>query len=538
MAIDDLNLSLLVLVGLRLIAFIVFAELYLQKRENRYAFISLGWLLYMVGPLVAIIGNAVLGQINYRIFNFTIALGSLLLLEGLVLYYHCISLSRLAVLLFTVAAGLGVVSLLLPQFIHILAVAVQFGLVAIVLVIVLVKRKWFISVGGRNSYLWLMPFLILTLVHAFGFNFFLSSIPLSLRFYLTYLINLVLFVFLLHFDKFQSSQQLQASEERYRQLFQNANECLFVAQQGRLVFFNDMTLKTLGYSASELRQLELTEFIHEDDREMVMNRHLDRIQGKQIPDQYQFRVVKKDKQIRWGELNSVFIEWEGEGATLNFMTDVTERKKAEEMIRTSLKEKTILIDEIHHRVKNNMQVIASLLRLQMVRENDQRIKNVLRENQGRVYAMSAIHESLYQSEYLSEIDFRTYLARLLQMLLQTYSIDREKITYEIDSPDIKLGIETANPLSLVLSELISNSLKYAFPDSECGRINITMRKLNNSKAELIVKDDGIGMPEYFDWEDTQTLGLQLVRNLVEVQLGGSIELSGGNGTQYKIQLSV
>jgi len=225
------------------------------------------------------------------------------------------------------------------------------------------------------------------------------------------------------------------------------------------------------------------------------------------------------------------------GYLLN-VQEITERKLAEEQIRSSLKEKETLLQEIHHRVKNNMQIIASLLKLQMNKQDDQQIKNVLRENQGRVYAMSAIHESLYQSENLSEIDFKSYLSNLIQMLLQTYAINPGKITYNIESPELKLNIDKANPLGLILNELISNSLKYAFPDDNKGEINIKLQELKEKEVELTIMDDGIGMPKDYEWENTYSLGLQLVRTLVENQLDGSIDMENTNGTRFTIKFNI
>jgi PAS domain S-box-containing protein len=199
---------------------------------------------------------------------------------------------------------------------------------------------------------------------------------------------------------------------------------------------------------------------------------------------------------------------------VSVVENITERKKTEEALKASLKEKQTMIDEIHHRVKNNMQIMASLLSLQIAREDDERIKTVLRENRGRVFAISAIHENLVMSEHLSEIDFKSYLTKLCQTLLQTYSIEPKRITYRIEFPDIKLNIDKANPLILAVNELISNSLKYAFPEDREGKISVSMKKLDN-ELELTVMDDGVGMPDELDLKNAKSLGLKLVRTLVE-----------------------
>ena len=156
----------------------------------------------------------------------------------------------------------------------------------------------------------------------------------------------------------------------------------------------------------------------------------------------------------------------------------------------------------------------------------------------RVYAMSAIHESLCQSEHLSEIDFKSYLSNLTQLLVQTYSIKPGNISIKIESPAIGLNIDKANPLSLVLNELISNSLKYAFPDDNKGEIIIKLQEQNERKMEVTVMDDGIGMPKGFEWRRADSLGLHLVQTLVENQLDGSVDMESKNGTKFTIKFNI
>ncbi|MBU2514083.1 PAS domain S-box protein [bacterium] len=226
-----------------------------------------------------------------------------------------------------------------------------------------------------------------------------------------------------------------------------------------------------------------------------------------------------------------------EGVVMAF-DDITERMHSEKQIKDSLKEKQTLLDEIHHRVKNNMNVIASLLKLQLNKKRQKDVDEILKENIGRVYSMAAIHESLHQSEKLTEIDFKAYLNKLSQMLSQTYSVDPGKVAFQLDTPELKLAIDQANPLGLVLNELISNSLKYAFPDGQKGIISIESSLLDDKAIELIVADDGIGMPDGFDWRKSDSLGLKLVKNLVENQLGGVIDLDRTKGAKFTIKFNL
>ena len=212
--------------------------------------------------------------------------------------------------------------------------------------------------------------------------------------------------------------------------------------------------------------------------------------------------------------------------------DITGLKQAEEQIKVSLKEKEVLLQEIHHRVKNNMAVISSLLQLQANGTRDEQLKEALTDSQNRVQAMSSIHETLYQFENLSIIDMNVYLRKLAGTIVQGYTIGH-KISLKIETANTVIGVKQASPLGMIVSELITNSYKYAFPDSQKGEINISLRKIEN-QFELIYMDNGVGIPEDFDWRNTKSLGLRLVKLLGEGQLGGSVELNRDQGTGFKI----
>lgn len=224
--------------------------------------------------------------------------------------------------------------------------------------------------------------------------------------------------------------------------------------------------------------------------------------------------------------------------TVELNRQITRCQNIEAQIKASLKEKEILLQEIHHRVKNNMQIIVSLLKLQLHGKNKQDVNSVLKENIGRIYSMAAIHESLYKSEKLNEIELKAYLQRLSQALLETFIIDQDSIIFQIDMPEQNLSIEIANPLGLVLNELISNSLKYAFPNGCKGMIRISSNLLNGNEIEMIVADNGVGMPEDFDWGKIDTLGLKLVKDIIERQLNGKINFENRNGTRFTINFDL
>ena len=208
--------------------------------------------------------------------------------------------------------------------------------------------------------------------------------------------------------------------------------------------------------------------------------------------------------------------------------DITERKKIETEIKKSLDEKEVLLREIHHRVKNNLQIIASLLNLQEINDN-QCADNVLKESMGRVKTMATVHEKLYGSSSMSKINFREFTEKLVYDTL--YSYGRRMIKTNLIIEDINLNIDTAMPLGLIINELVTNSVKYAFPNLD-GIITIKLTS-SNQDMELTIADNGIGLPKDFNIEDVDTLGLELVKNLVN-QLEGNLKVNGTDGTEFKI----
>ncbi|SME91895.1 histidine kinase dimerization/phosphoacceptor domain -containing protein [Desulfovibrio gilichinskyi] len=211
--------------------------------------------------------------------------------------------------------------------------------------------------------------------------------------------------------------------------------------------------------------------------------------------------------------------------------EITARKASERLVRESLSEKEVMLKEIHHRVKNNLQVISSLLSLQSGYTEDVESRNMLRECQHRVRSMSMLHERLYRSEDLSRIDMKEYAQTLMNFLLRSYSIDNN-IHPAFDISDIHLGIDSAIPCGLIINELLSNSLRHAFPDKKQGNLFVSMSRKGND-INLTVSDDGIGLPENFKIGSTKTLGMTLVETLSQ-QLCGKMIIDKTIGTSFQI----
>ncbi len=219
---------------------------------------------------------------------------------------------------------------------------------------------------------------------------------------------------------------------------------------------------------------------------------------------------------------------------VEFLHDITDRKRAEEKIRASLREKEVLLREIHHRVKNNMQVISSLLKLQSKYIKDEEDVEMFKESQNRIKSMALVHEKLYQSEELANIDFNEYVKHLANILFRSYGIDTGEIALKIDVEDVIIEVDTAIPCGLIINELVSNSLKYAFPEGGKGEVKITLHSTDENEMELTVSDDGVGVPKDLDFRNTESLGLRLV-NILTKQIGGRLDLESSKGAKFHIR---
>lgn len=218
--------------------------------------------------------------------------------------------------------------------------------------------------------------------------------------------------------------------------------------------------------------------------------------------------------------------------------EIRERVKAEKLILEALNEKQILLNEIHHRVKNNMQIVCSLFRLQLAQIKDPKVASILRDSQSRISAMALIHKTLYQPKDQSSVYFEEYIKELASSIFDSYAVDPELITLKCDLDSVHLDIDTVVPCGLIINELVTNSIKYAFPDNRYGEVSIIFKVVDGGGYLLSVKDNGVGMPGDFDVSKTKTLGLHLTYNLAENQLKGRIETeSSDKGTEIRIFFS-
>jgi len=335
--------------------------------------------------------------------------------------------------------------------------------------------------------------------------------------------------------------ELGESEQRYRSIFELAAVGIaHVSLEGDFVRLNQQFCEIVGYTRGEMLRLTFQDITHPDDLAADLEL-VDRTLAGDI-DNYSMekRYFRKDGSIVWVNL-TVSLARDDSGDPRYFIAvvgDMTRRKRAEVALKSSLEEKDVLLREIHHRVKNNMQVISSLLNLQARSIESPQLQKMFQESQSRVRAMAMIHEILYESGDLSRIGLDGYVTKLANSLILIYGAAADNIRLDVDAEEVTLGIDETVPCGLVLNELLSNSLKYAFPNDRPGVIKIRAHSTEDGEVVLRVSDDGVGLPADLDIRATESMGMSLVVGLVENQLGGRLELDRDKGTCFTIIFSL
>jgi PAS domain S-box-containing protein len=341
-------------------------------------------------------------------------------------------------------------------------------------------------------------------------------------------------------DRKKAERDLIESEAKYRTIFENTgNAAVILEEDTTISLANAEAEKIFGYIATEVvGKRKWTEFIFKEDLQIMKKYHdLRRSDPLSVPRNYEFRLIDGLGKIRHIFMTIAMIP--GTKQSVASLLDITERKTAEEKLKASLVEKELLLKEIHHRVKNNLQVVSSLLSLQSQSVTDKQTLDILQESQNRIRSMAMIHEKLYRSEDIAKINFTEYIRSLSANLIRSYEAVSGGVRLDLNVEDINLGLDAAIPCGLIINELVSNSLKHAFPAGckSCkGEINIQFLRIDDNKFMLSVSDNGIGISKDKDFRQTESLGLQLVRILTD-QLGGTIELSRRFGTEFKIIFS-
>ena len=324
--------------------------------------------------------------------------------------------------------------------------------------------------------------------------------------------------------------------ERFRKILEATPDAIIMIDlNGKIIFINVQTVKLFGYEEQELIGQKVEILIpepyrskHPEHRRNFFAEPRSRPMGSGMD----LFGQRKNLEIFPIEISISPFETKDGMVGLASIRDVSDRKLAMIELQKSLKEKEALLREVYHRVKNNLQVVTSLLKLQAEATQEPSAQHVLLESSARIKSMALIHEMLYQSENLANIVMETYINKLLKYLFVIYAVDQNKINLTTNIDDILLNIDTAIPCGLIMSEIVSNALKHAFPENKSGEIKLSLKKQENNIV-LVISDDGIGIPENIDIKNTSSLGMRLIHNLAK-QLGGDIVLENGKGTTFKL----
>ena len=372
-------------------------------------------------------------------------------------------------------------------------------------------------------------------------------------------------------DRKRAEAALRESEARYRTLIDQIPDYVIVHRDGILLYVNPAAARDLGYNGSELIGRALTEFVTAEYHETIRASTDTRLAGATV-EPYEVDIRAKDGTQRTVLINGAQVIFDGKPAVLNVLTDITIRKaaedfmkrakeeledrvgertweltqaneqlaeeirarnKAEKLITQSLEEKDLLLREIHHRVKNNLQIISSLLNLQSRSISDTRVLESIRDSQNRVRAMALVHERMYRSHEIAAIDIGEYIRYLTNQIFRFYNISQTQVEAVVTVDHIMTDIDTAIPLGLIINELVSNALKHAFPEGRHGTIRIEGALLDDGRIRIVFRDNGVGMPSGIDWETTNSLGLRLVKSLTE-QLMGMVTMEQNGGTVFTV----
>jgi PAS domain S-box-containing protein len=316
----------------------------------------------------------------------------------------------------------------------------------------------------------------------------------------------------------------------FRAIMEYSDDAIFLldTESGRIIDVSGSACRWLGLDRDTLRSKRIGDVL-EDSAKCVpgspKNGHIDHLDC--------VTVMHGSGDVKIPvEIVITAAQLEDRAVAVAIARDLRERRREEERLRALLHEKEVMLKEVHHRVKNNLQVISSLLSIQSTYLADPRDARNFQESRDRIRTMALVHEKLYQSDDLAAIDFGPYVERLTTNLFRSYTGSGGRVDLHVDVKDIRLDADHAIPCGLIVNELVTNALKYAFPGSRNGIVTVTMRQ-DSDNYELVVSDNGVGIPAGFNLAETESLGLQLV-NMLANQLDGHVSLEMSNGTKFTI----
>ena len=398
----------------------------------------------------------------------------------------------------------------------------HFFYIPIILAALWFKRKSLILTGLLSSLLLVSSCLISS-------SYFIKDLCRVLMFFF---VNMVVIFLAEEIDK--RGSQIAESEEKYRLLFELSPQYIIVSNlDGEIYDVNEHVSKFIGLEKDKLRSKSIFDLKLLPPEKIDETKELLRIIGDGGKVQaYETKILDRMGNERHVKIYNKLLNINGEDMIIFVIQDLTDIKKAQRELEKALEEKELLLTEIHHRVKNNLMIISSLLSLQARYLKDKEAFEIFKESENRAKSMALIYERLYRSSNLKEIDMMDYLKTLARGIFTSYSPPGVKLNFDIDK--IKMDIEQAIPVGLIVNELITNSFKHAFPENGEGEVNLKLKSLDG-KIFLEVSDNGIGFPEDLDWQNTESLGLQLVKSLAD-QINAEVRMISDNGTTFRLTI--
>jgi PAS domain S-box-containing protein len=335
-------------------------------------------------------------------------------------------------------------------------------------------------------------------------------------------------------DFCRAEQALRASDVRFSSFMNNSQTLAFIKDRdGRMLYINNtceqiwgMTLADcFGKTNHQLWPSEVADRLCANDAAVIQ-----RDQSSQLVEELSLRNGRTVPMLTFR-----FLFADGDGARLlgGVSVDISEQVRTQKALSSALAAKELLLKEVHHRVKNNLQIISSLLSMQAQSLQDLAAAQALQDSQERVQCMALIHERLHLNDEPDRLDFREYAAKLARDLFYSYGVNSERIRLRFELEPISLGLNQAIPCGLILNELLTNSLKYAFPNERGGEVLVKLSWGGDEVVELTVADDGVGLPVDFDWKESQSLGLRIM-NILGRQLDGTVRRAAGAGTVFSL----
>ncbi len=335
----------------------------------------------------------------------------------------------------------------------------------------------------------------------------------------------------------QVEEALKESELKFKTIFDSASDGMFLidSETKKFVMCNEACAKMLGVTQKEFLNLVVDDLHPPDEIPLILEGISEVMAGKKR-NQRDIRFKRKNGTIFFSDLNPTLLSLIGKKYILIVFRDITERKQAEEQIQKDLLEKEILLKELYHRTKNNMQVISSMLRLKARYIKNEEVATSFKEIENKILTMALVHQKLYESKDLSRLNLKEYVNDLISLIKNSQLSSPDQVTFKMKGEAINVLIDTAIPIGLVINELITNALKYAFPDNRKGEIKINLFLTNKKGLVIEISDNGVGLPKEFDIQKDIHLGLEMVIDLVKHQLQGKINYQSKEGLSWHILL--